>query len=101
MERKPWEDMDGGPCPRCGAMMGTRWREESGQTYYIRPGENMGNKSYDLDECIRGVCPECGYTTPEGRGWLPGGRWETCVACGRGKRVGHPCPRCGKRNRVA
>lgn len=98
-----WESVDGGPCPKCGAAMGTRWQTDEHdpageppyfyKTYLIEPGDWMGNASYRDDTCFGAYCPECGWKTP-GWGWLPGGLWDDCPQCGRPKRMFARCRHC-------
>lgn len=90
---KPWESVDGGPCPKCSRPMGLVWRcGQSGREYWTAPGERMGNKSHRDDQVLKAECPDCGYEEKEG---IDGGGWTQCPRCGMGMRYGHPCPRCG------
>lgn len=103
MSEYEWENIDGGPCPQCGARLGTKWQtDEHDPTndppyrhYWVEPGEDMGNKSYRDDTCIGAWCPECGWKTPPRMNWFPGGLWDDCPKCGAAKRMFHRCPKCG------
>lgn len=85
---KSWENVSGGPCPRCGRPMGTWWEEE-GDRYWVAPGQNMGNKSHELGTRVGAECPDCGYIGEEPR-------WIRCGVCGGWQLEGHPCGRCGE-----
>jgi hypothetical protein len=88
-DSKPWEYVDGGPCPRCSRPMGTWWRDED-REYWVEPGGRMGNKSHGNDTPIELECPDCGHREPE-----RGDEWTDCPVCSRSHLRGHPCRRCG------
>lgn len=61
---RPWEDVYGLPCPKCGDCTGTIWEGEDRctgtYTYTVPAHGRMGNKSYREDREIGQFC-ECGW----------------------------------------